>query len=478
MRDDARMSERRDYDLVVIGAGSAAREGAKRARAHGARVALVEHERWGGSCPNVACSPTKAYLVAAGLAHAIDELAPRIGVETGPARVNLAAVKAWKDSLKKPQEQWIRDLRADGLDTYSGTAAFADRRTIRVGGDELGAGRILIATGSRTGVPPIEGIEGVDWLDHVSALELEEVPGSLLVVGAGAVGLEFGQTFARFGSRVTIVDTLPEIAPRTDPEVAAELRAALEEDGIQFALDSLVRRVAGGSATVERRGGGGTREIEFDRILVAAGRVPNVEDLGLDAAGVETTRAGIAVDGWMRTSAPGIWAAGDVNGQAPFTPAAQYQARIAVDDMLGLDPGPADYSVLPTAIFTEPELAAVGLTEPDARVQGHAAESVVHPFTSVRRASYLGARHGLYKIVFDARSRRVLGLHVVTPGASDVVQGLAVAIPLGVTVDELATAHHVFPSIGEGVKAAAEQALVSPRATEEAEGAAASGPAS
>ena len=476
MRDDARMSEARDYDLVVIGAGSAARDGAKRARAHGARVALVEHERWGGSCPNVACMPTKAYLVAADLAHAIDALAPRIGIETGPARVNLAALKAWKDSLKKPQEQWIRDLQADGLDTYSGTATFADRRTIRVGREELRADRILIATGSRTAVPPIEGIEGVDWLDHVSALELEDVPGSLLVVGAGAVGLEFGQAFARFGSRVTIVDTLPEIAPHADPEAAAELRAALVDDGIRFVLDSLVRGVTGGSATVERRGGG-TNEIEFERLLLAAGRLPNVEDLGLDAAGVETTRAGIAVDGRMRTSAPAIWAAGDVNGQAPFTPAAQYQARIAVDDMFGLDPAPADYSALPTAIFTEPELAAVGLTEPDAREQGHAAESVVHPFTSVRRASYLGARHGLYKIVFDARSRRVLGLHVVTPGASDVVQGLAVAIHLGTTVDDLATAHHVFPSIGEGVKAAAERALVRGRAAE-AEGAAASGPAS
>jgi mercuric reductase len=475
------MSEACDYDLVVIGAGSAARDGAKRARQHGAQVALVEHERWGGSCPNVACTPTKAYLVAADLAHAIDALAPRIGVETGPARVNLGALKAWKDSLKKPQEQWIRDLQADGLDTYSGTATFADRRTILVGGDELRADRILIATGSRTAVPPIEGIDDVDWLDHISALELEELPGSLLVVGAGAVGLEFGQAFARFGSRVTIVDTLPEIAPRSDPEAAAELRAALEEDGIRFVLDSLVRRLGGGSATVERRDGGGTNEIELDRILVAAGRAPNVEDLGLEAAGVETTRAGIGVDGRMRTSAQGIWAAGDVNGQAPFTPAAQYQARIAVEDMFGLDPAPADYSALPTAIFTDPELAAVGLTEPEAREQGHAAESVVHPFTSVRRASYLGARHGLYKIVFDARSRRVLGLHVVAPGASDVVQGLAVAIQLGATVDDLATAHHVFPSIGEGVKAAAERALVSPRAAEGAavaERAAASGPAS
>src|SRR2546423_5170935 len=150
MRDDARMSEGRDYDLVVIGAGSAARDGAKRARAHGARVALVEHERWGGSCPNVACMPTKAYLVAADLAHAIDALAPRIGIETAPARVNLAALKAWKDSLKKPQEQWIRVLQADWLDTYSVTATFAARRTSRVVRGELRGGRVVFPAGVRT----------------------------------------------------------------------------------------------------------------------------------------------------------------------------------------------------------------------------------------------------------------------------------------------------------------------------------------
>ena len=466
----------REYDLVVIGAGSGARDAANRAaRDHGARVALVERERWGGSCPNVACTPTKAYLVAADLAHAAATLAPRIGVRTGRVSIDLAAVKAWKDSLKKPQPKWVADLESAGFDTYQGEASFVDGRTVRVGEEELTGERILIATGSRTAVPPIDGLGEVDWLDHVSALELEELPASLLIVGAGAVGLEFGQAFSRFGSRVTIVDALDQIAPRSDPEAAAELRAALEDEGIRFVLDSFVTRVADGAAAVSPRGGGEAEEIAFDRLLLASGRVPNVEELGLDAVGVEVSRAGIVVDGRMRTSAAGFWAAGDVNGQAPFTPVAQYQARIAVDDMFGLDPAPADYSALPTAIFTEPELAAVGLTEPAAREASHDVEVAVHPFTSVRRASYLDARHGLYKLVFDPRTRRVLGLHVVAPGASDVVQGLAVAIALGATVDDLAAAHHVFPSIGEGVKAAAERARLSPRA---AEAAAASGPAS
>src|ERR687886_1220005 len=220
---------REHYDLIVIGAGSAARDGARKAHTeHGARVALVEHTRWGGSCPNVACTPTKAYLVAAELQHRINTLAPKIGIEAGRATADLARVKARKDSLTTTQEKWIENLQAAGFDTYQATATFADPHTIRAGETELTADRILIATGSRTAVPPIDGIHDVDWLDHVSALELEQLPESMLVVGAGAVGLEFGQAFARFGTRITIVDALDEIAPRSDAHAAMELREALE----------------------------------------------------------------------------------------------------------------------------------------------------------------------------------------------------------------------------------------------------------
>jgi mercuric reductase len=453
------------YDLIVIGAGSAARHGAKLAKEHGAKVALVEHERWGGSCPNVACTPTKAYLVVADLAHKINTLASEIGIEVGPAAVDLARVRAWKETLKKPQEKWVEDLRAQGFDTFRGTASFVDAHAVRVDDAELSAERILIATGSRTAVPPIEGIDQVDWLDHVSALELEELPESLLVVGAGAVGLEFGQAFSRFGSKVTLVDALDEIAPHADEHAAMELRTALEAEGIPILLGCFVEKVAAANgrhvATIVPRGGGMEKEVEFDRLLLASGRRPNIEDLNLEAAGVETYKLGIVADERMRTNVPGIWAAGDVNGQSPFTPAAQYQARIAVEDMYRSGEGPAaDYSVLPTAIFTDPELAGVGLTQMAAEEQGFEAETVVHPLRSVRRASYVDATHGLFKIVFDQPSRRVLGLHVVAPGASEIVQGLSIALRLGVTVDELAEAHHTFPTFGQGVKAAAERARV------------------
>jgi mercuric reductase len=454
------------YDLIVIGAGSAARDGAnKAAKLYGAKVALIERELWGGSCPNVACVPTKAYLVAADLAHDINTLANKLGIEVSPATANLAKIKARKEKLQKTQPKWVEDLQAAGFDTYEGTASFVDTHTIRVGDAELTAEKILIATGSRTAVPPIEGIDEIDWLDHVSALELEELPESLLICGAGAVGLELGQAFSRFGTKVTIVDALDEIAPHTDQRAAFELREALTDEGISIILGSLVTRVVARNgahvATIVPREGGMEQEIEFDRLLLASGRRPNIEELDLGAAGVETYRLGIVVDERMRTTAPGIWAAGDVNGRALFTPVAQYEARIAVDDMYRRGEGPvADYSILPTAIFTDPELAGVGLTEMEAEEQGFEAETVIHPLKGIRRASFIDARFGLYKIVFERRSRRVLGLHVVAPGASEIVQCVSLALRLGVTVDELANAHHTFPTFGEGVKAAAEQALL------------------
>jgi mercuric reductase len=453
------MSEQ--FDLIVLGGGSAARDAAGRAmREHGARVALVEKERWGGSCPNVACQPTKAYLVAAELAHDVSELAPRIGIETGPVRVDLARVEAWKETIKKPQDQWVEELMEQGYATYMGAASFVEPHVVRVGKMKLEAERILIATGSRTAVPPIEGIDEVGWIDHVSALDLTEVPASLLVVGAGAVGLEFGQAFSRFGSKVTIVDALDRLAPLADHEASAMLEAAFVAEGIESVCPAFVKRVRrdGGEvlATIAPQDGGDEYELRVERVMLASGRAPNVEELGLDGIGVETEKGWIVVDDHLRTSVEGIWAAGDVNAVAQFTPVAQYQARIAVADMFETDAPAADYSVLPTSIFTDPELGSVGLTEEQAREQGHDVQVVRNEY--VKRFSFVGERQGLFKIVYDGGTRKVLGLHVLSRSAGEIVQGFSLALRFGATVDDLAAMHHVFPTFGEGVKGAAERA--------------------
>src|SRR4029079_3289303 len=220
-------------DVIGLGARSAARHGAgKAAREHGARVAIVERTRWGGSCPNVACRPTKAYLLAAELMHDVREHAGERGIDLPAPTIDLRRTVPWKNSLRRDQDSWVDVLTNAGYGVYPGEARFVDAHTVQVGDQELTADKILIATGEHTTVPPIPGIEDIDWIDHISALELDHVPESLLVVGAGPVGLEFAQIFARFGARVTIVNSGGPIAARARPEAAHELQAALEDEGI------------------------------------------------------------------------------------------------------------------------------------------------------------------------------------------------------------------------------------------------------
>ena len=451
------------FDLVVLGGGSAARDGARKAaEEHGANVALVERTRWGGSCPNVACKPTKAYLVAADLVHDVNTVAGILGIDVGPARANLARVKGRKDDLLASQETWLNRLHDAGFTTVEGAAAFVERNVVLVGDRHLEAERILVATGSRTAVPPIEGIDDVGWIDHVSALELTELPESMLVLGGGAVGLELGQAFARFGSRVTVVDALERISPKSDGDASAELQGALEDEGIEVVTNTFVskaRRENGEVvATLAPRDGSAPRDVRAAQILLASGRVPNVEELDLARVGVERSKLGVVVDDRMRTNVDGIWAAGDVTGVLQFTPIAQYQARVAIDDMFSANGARADYSALPTAIFTDPELAGIGLSEEEAAEQGLDFETATHPLSSVTRATYTNTKRGLFKLVFERGTRRLLGVHVVARGASDIVAGLAVAMRLGATVDDLALAHHAYPTLAEGVKSAAEKA--------------------
>jgi mercuric reductase len=451
------------FDLIVFGSGSGAREGANRAHAeYGANVALVESTRLGGSCPNVACKPTKAYLVVADLVRDINEVAGKLGIEVGTASVDLAKVRARKDSLIVPRETWVERFDVAGHETFEGTGSFLDAHTIEVAGERLTSDRILVATGSRTAEPPIEGLEEVGWIDHVSALQLTELPQSLLVVGGGPVGLEFAQMFARFGSRATLVQHADRISPRSDETATNELTASLEDEGIEILTNATVSSVRRDEDEIVAALD--DRELRVSQILLAAGRVPNIEQLRLERAGVDYTRGGIGVDDHMRTTADGVWAAGDATGVHPFTPVAQYQARVAVDDMFTSNAPAAEYTFLPTSIFTDPELASVGLAEHEAREQGLDVGVAVHPIRHVQRASYTDMKRGLFKLVWERGSRRLLGIHVVCRHGGDIVQGFHVAMKLGATVDDLARSHHCFPTFAEGLKAAAERSL-SPEAS-------------
>ena len=458
------------FDLIVIGAGGAGREAATRAHLDfGASVAVVEQGLWGGSCANVACKPTKQYVVAAELVADFRNAA-ELGLRDGLARFDLARLKERKDWLVGTQQAWRQRFVDAGFTAVDGEAVLVDEHTVRVGARELTSSRILVATGSRVAVPPIEGIDDVPWLDSTAALELTEVPGSLLVLGAGAVGLELAQAFARFGAQVTVVEGADRIAIRSDADASAELTSALATDGLEIVTSTFVTRVERAGtrvrATLTAREGGAVRELVTDALLVASGRRPNVEGLGLEDVGVETSRAGIVTDEHQRTSVPGVWAAGDVAEGIQLTPVAAYQAQTAVLDMFNR-PRPGDFSIVPTAIFTDPELAQAGLTEDEARQAGFEvgaemvyARDLLRPYYSARRDE---TPHGLIKLVFERGSNRVLGVHAVVRGGAELVQGYSVALRLGVTLEDIAFGHYAFPTVGEGVVYAAQAALAAAR---------------
>ncbi len=460
--------EPEQFDLIVVGSGGAGREAARLAASeHRARVAVVERQRWGGECGSVACKPTKQYVAAAELLHDLRVVGGDLGISTGHVGFHLDGLRARKEWLVGTPETWRARFDLPGVTAVDGDATLEDVGMVRAGSRLLVADRVLVATGSRTAVPPIDGIRDIDWLDNVAALELETVPESLLVVGAGAVGLEFGQVLSRFGSRVTIVEALDTIGGRADAEVAATVRAALEEEGVEVVTGTLVTRVArrpdGVIATLAAPDGGEERELRVAAVMLAAGRSPNVAGLGLERLGVETVRQGIVVDRRQRTTVDGIWAAGDVVAGIQLTAVAAYQGQVAVADMFGGSVREAEYAAVPSAIFTDPELAGVGLSEEQAREAGLDVETSAYPAAALIRPYYTlprGAQaHGLVKLVFERGSRRLLGVHAAIRGGAELVQGFALALSLGATVDDVAFGHYAFPTSGEAVHYAAEAAL-------------------
>jgi pyruvate/2-oxoglutarate dehydrogenase complex dihydrolipoamide dehydrogenase (E3) component len=451
------------YDLVVVGSGSAGSFAAREAAsAFGKQVAVVEKHRWGGDCMTVACKPTKSYLTSAEFYHHVRTLGPELGVLVDDVKLDFARVKERKDRFvtQSSGEPRRNNLREHGIDLYDGQARFRDSRTLEIGDDVLFAENILLAVGSLPAEPPIPGLAEVGALTNETALDLETLPASLLVIGAGAVGVEFGQMFSRFGSRVTIVEAMPTILPRMDADAAAALQAALGEEGIEILTNVRLERLERVDSAVRAlvHVDGSKRELEAERVLNAVGRRPDVEGLELEAAGLELDGPALAVDAYCETNIRGIWAAGDITGIAQFTPIANYQGRLVVRNMFSGRREPADYRALPAAVFTDPEVTSAGPSEEQARALGLEIQTSTVPLRGASRAGFTGRPHGIAKLVYERESRRVLGVHLVTPTASDSIQFLSVAIRLGVTVDDLANSIHVYPSFGEIVKGAAEQA--------------------
>jgi pyruvate/2-oxoglutarate dehydrogenase complex dihydrolipoamide dehydrogenase (E3) component len=437
---------------------------AARASEAEASVAVIERDRVGGTCPIRGCIPSKALIRSAEVAHEV-RTAGEYGVRVDGFSVDIGAVigrvQSIVDAGASGARSWLESL--PGVRLVMGEARFEEPGVVTVDGERLRAPRVVIASGASPRALPVPGLEEAGHLTSDDVLRLTSLPERLLVIGAGPVGLELGQALARLGSRVTIVEVTDRLLPAAEPEVADVLAGLLADEGIELLTGARTERAeprAGGGARLVVEHEGRTRELDGDAILLGAGRGPDVESLRLAAAGVEGGPDGIPVDARLRTSQDGHFAAGDVLGPpfGAFTPTARRLGREAVDNALGTDPHDVSRDDGPTAIFTDPELVSVGLTEARAREAGHADPGVATSGFSGGKARAWGQERGIVKAVVDRGTRRILGVEVLAYHAADLIHPVAVAMQAG-SADPLLDAIHIHPTLGEPVQAAVRRAL-------------------
>lgn len=449
------------YDAIVIGTGQAGKPLALALARAGRRTAVIEREHVGGSCINVGCTPTKTLAASARVAY-LAHRAADYGVLAGGVRVDLARAVARKqavvESFRRGAQRTLE--KTDRLDLLFGTARFEDARTVSVrlkeGGEKkLSAPLIVINTGARPARPPIPGIEGVDALDSTRIMELTTLPEHLIVLGGGYVGLEFGQMFRRFGSRVTLIEQTPRLAAREDPDVSEEVAKIFREDGIEVLVSARVTEVGqvnGGSVRVNVETEGRARELYGSHLLVAAGRTPNTDDLNLAAAGVETDSHGyIRVNERLETSAPGIYALGDVKGGPAFTHISYDDFRILRANLLEGGHASSDGRMVPNAVFIDPQLATVGLTETEARAQNRPIRVAKLPMTRVARAIEVGETRGFMKAVVDSESNQILGCTVLGIEGGEVMSMLQIAMMGGIPYQRIKEAVFAHPTLAESL---------------------------
>lgn len=452
-----------DADLIVIGAGMAGMNAAARASEAEASVIVIERDRVGGTCPIRGCIPSKALIRSAEVAHEV-RAAAGYGIRVDGFSVDMGAVtdrvQAIIDKGAAGARSWLESL--PGLRLVMGEARFEEPGVVTVGGERLTAPRVLVASGAAPVAPPIPGLAETPHLTSTDALALREVPGRLLVIGAGPIGLELGQALSRLGSRVTLIDVAPRLLMQADPEAGEALAALLVDEGIELVLDARVEHVgsrAGGGPRVTVSREGITRDLDGDAILLGAGRGPEVGALALPSAGIETGEKGIPVSERLETSQDGHFAAGDVLGPpyGQFTHTARQLGRDAAENALGIHPHAANPDIGPWAIFTDPEFAMVGMSESSAREAGHDVGVGTSEFSGGKARAW-GQERGLVKVVADRASGAILGAQVLAYHGADLIHPVVVAMRAG-DPDALTGAYHVHPTLGETVQGAVRSAL-------------------
>lgn len=454
------------YDLAVIGAGSAGFSAAITAVEQGARVAFIGHGTIGGTCVNVGCVPSKTLIRAAEALYGASALGRFAGLNGNANVTDWQALVAQKDDL-------VASLRqakyTDLLPHYDGVTYLEGKARLVSGGAEvdggfLAAGKTIVTTGAHAAIPPIPGIETVPYLTSTTALALEALPKSLLIIGGGVIGCELGQMFARFGVKVTIC-CRSRLLPELEPEISDALKQYLEGEGVRvcagIGYQKLEQTSEGVVLSCDNTGAGDTGAaagvIRAEKLLVATGRRPNTEGLGLEDMGVALAGNGsIVVNDYLETSVPGLYAAGDVTGRDQFVYMAAYGAKLAAKNAMGGNSHRYDNSAMPAVVFTDPQVASVGLTEAQARKAGHDVKISLLPLDQVPRALAARDTRGLIKLVADARTDTLTGAHLIAPEGADTIQTAALAIKVGMTTADLGATIFPYLTTVEGLKLAAQ----------------------
>ncbi len=445
-----------NYDLIVIGGGSAGLTAARFGAQLGLRVALVEADCIGGDCTWTGCIPSKALVKTAKVAHdmraanryGLNPVEPVVDLKTVMARINAVSEEVY-------QGESTETLRNEGIDVFFGPARFLDSGTVQVEDVKLAGRRFVIATGARPVTPTIPGITEVNHLTYETVWELQDLPERLLVIGGGPIGCELGQAFQRLGSKVTLLEAGPRLLPKDEPEASDLLLARLVEEGMDVRLGASVQRVWQKGTIIRAETGG--EELRSDVMLLAVGRTPRVDDLGLEQAGVGYTARGIDVDAYLRTSRKHIYAAGDCLGGYQFTHYAGWQGFMAVRNAFLPGAAKAVLNQVPWATFTDPEVARVGLSEAEARADAKGKIGVATwPLEKIDRALTEGDSQGFLKIVY-LNNGTVLGATIVAPRAAEMVQEWGLAIDKGLKIGDLANSLHIYPAYTMGnMQAAAD----------------------
>lgn len=443
----------RVFDAIIVGAGQAGPSLAGRLTGAGMSVALVERHLVGGTCVNTGCTPTKALVASAHVAH-MARRAAEFGIGTGPVAVDYAAVMARKDRIvrrsRENNETWLAGMR--GLTVIRGHARFESPRTLRVGDEVLEAGRIFLDVGGRAVIPDLPGIADVPVLTNTSLLDLATLPRHLAIVGGSYIGLEFAQIFRRLGSEVTVIEKGPRLVGREDEDVCAAIRAILEAEGIAIRPGAECIRFAprGPDVAVGVDCTAGDPEIVASHVLLAVGRRPNTDDLGLDRAGVALDERGaIRVDDALASSVPGIWALGDCNGRGAFTHTAYNDFEIVAGNLLDGETRRASDRIDAYALYIDPPLGRVGLTERAAREAGHDVRTGTRPMTRVGRAVEKSETQGFMKIVVDARTDRILGASILGVGGDEAIHAILDSMAAGMPHPALRRTVHIHPTVSE-----------------------------